>query len=301
MGFLDSAQDVFDRGVSVAKGAVSTVAGEQLGFVKGFCRMCDDGYRLGYHEANGGNASYRLTTPDVEAARSFFYDHPSSWVPFSASVPEMAGEFLLVTGSGKHLRNAVSDPVVTTGIVEVNLTGDSWRIVWGLKDGGRPTSEIAAHAAAHAVRKAVTRGASRVLYHAHPASLCALTTMVPPDPRTITRVLWSMFTESVVAFPDGLGYVGWKVPGSLDLARATAEQLKEHAGCVWQLHGMFSSGATFDEALGRVQAADKAAEIYLQARAAQGGNPNVPYTVTDADVRAIASAYNLALNETFLS
>ena len=43
MGFFDNAQEVIDRGVSVAKGAVSGVAVEQQGFVKGFVRLCNDG------------------------------------------------------------------------------------------------------------------------------------------------------------------------------------------------------------------------------------------------------------------
>ena len=30
-------------------------------FVQGFIRMCDDGYALGFHERNGGNASLAMT------------------------------------------------------------------------------------------------------------------------------------------------------------------------------------------------------------------------------------------------
>ena len=60
MGFFDNAQEVIDRGVSVAKGAVSGVAVEQQGFVKGFVRLCNDGWEQGWHERNGGNATYRL-------------------------------------------------------------------------------------------------------------------------------------------------------------------------------------------------------------------------------------------------
>ena len=37
-------------------------------FVKGFIRMCDDGWQQGWHERNGGNLSYRLSEKDVEEA-----------------------------------------------------------------------------------------------------------------------------------------------------------------------------------------------------------------------------------------
>lgn len=301
MGFLDDAQSAFDRGVTAARGAVSTVAGEQLGFVRGFGRMCQDGWELGYHERNGGNASYRLAPDDLHAARSFFYDAPSSWVGMGVSVPEMAGEFLLVTGSGKFLRNVKDDPVSNAGIVEIGPAGDAWRIVWGLKDGARPTSEIGAHVAAQGVRKQVTGGAARVLYHAHPNALIACTALVPADARTLSRLLWSCVTESVIAFPGGVGALPWKVPGSADLASATADVMRAFDACVWQLHGVFASGATFDEAFGLVNAIDKAADVYLRARAAQGGAANLPFSISDGDLRATARAYGLPLNEAFLS
>ncbi len=301
MGFLDDMQDTLDRGMTAARGAVSSVAGEQLGFVRGFSRMCQDGWELGYHERNGGNASYRMSEADVCAMQSFFYDVPSSWVSLGVTVPEMAAEHLLVTGSGKFLRNVQSDPACNAGIVEVNWEGNAWRVVWGLKDGARPTSEIGAHVAAHGVRKQVTDGAARVLYHAHPNALIALTSLVPADARTLTRLLWSTVTESVIAFPGGVGALAWKVPGSSDLARATAQVMRDFEACVWQLHGVFASGSTFDEAFGLVNAIDKAADVYLRARAAQGGNANLPFAITDADLRATARAYGLPINEGFLS
>ena len=294
-------QGTLDRGMTVARGAVSTVAGEQLGFMRGFCRMCQDGWELGYHERNGGNASYRLTDADVAAARSFFYDTPSSWMPLGVTVPEMAGEHLLVTGSGKFLRNVQADPVANAGIVEIDPAGSACRIVWGLKGGGRPTSEIGAHVAVLGVRKGVTGGQARVLYHAHPNALVALTALVPADARTLTRLLWSSVTESVIAFPGGVGMLPWKVPGSSDLANATADVMREFEACVWQLHGVFASGIGFDDAFGLVNAIDKAADVYLRARAAQGGAANLPYSIGDADLRATALACKLPVNEDFLS
>lgn len=301
MGFLDDASGFIDRGMSVAKGAVSTVAGEQLAFVRGLCRMCDDGWHQGYHERNGGNASYRLTTTDVNNARSFFYDTPSSWVEFGGCAPEMAMDYLLVTAAGSHMRNVSTDPVTNTGIVEINPAGTAWRVVWGFRGDRRPTSEIGAHIFAQAVRKKATRGASRVLYHAHPTSLVALTSLVPPDAKTLTRILWQSLTESVIAFPSGVGYIGWEVPGSPQLATKTSAQLEKYDACVWQLHGVFASGNDFDETFGLVNAIDKAADVYLRARAAQGGNPNIPFALTDADLRATAAAYALPINGEFLA
>ena len=56
----------------------------------------------------------------------------------------LAGEYFITTGSGKFFRNVEPDPIHSIGIVEINDKGDSWRIVWGLADGARPTSEFPA-------------------------------------------------------------------------------------------------------------------------------------------------------------
>ena len=156
MGFFDSAQEVLDKGVSAAKGAVSGVAVEQQAFMKGFVRLCNDGWNQGWHERNGGNLTYRMTPEEVSSCRTFFYDAPSSWVALGVQADELRGEFFAVTGSGTHLHNVALDPDRNAGIVEINSAGDAWRIVWGLKGGGVPTSEFPSHFLCHAVRKRVT-------------------------------------------------------------------------------------------------------------------------------------------------
>ena len=37
--------------------------------VKGFIRMCDDGFRQGWHERNGGNLSYRIKNEEIESVK----------------------------------------------------------------------------------------------------------------------------------------------------------------------------------------------------------------------------------------
>ena len=40
-------------------------------FVKGFIRMCDDGFYQNWHERNGGNLSYRIKPEEVEETAAF--------------------------------------------------------------------------------------------------------------------------------------------------------------------------------------------------------------------------------------
>lgn len=300
MGLIDDASQLFDKSVSVAKSAVSNVACEQLGFVRAFCALCKEGWQLGFHEHNGGNASYHLTPDDISAARTFFYTNPSSWVSLPEATPQMAGQYLLLTAAGAHLKNVSSAPATCAGIVELDMQGGAWRVVWGFRGDGKPTSELAAHVAAHGARSHATNAVARVVYHAHPTSLVALSTLVPAEAKTLSNVLWRHLTECVIACPEGVGALPWMVPGSQQLAQATAHEFEQFPACVWQLHGVLATGDTPDNALGLVHTLEKSAEVYLSARAAAGGKVAALSALGADELRAIAQAYHLPLNTAFL-
>ena len=295
-----SMQDAFDKGASAVKGAVSGVAVERQPFMMGFIRMCSDGRLQGWHERNGGNATYRMTDAEVDSCRSFFYDSPSSWVRMGVAARNLRGTFFVTTGAGRYLRNIELDPAYNVGIVQINNAGDSWRVVWGLRDGGMPTSEFTSHFMNHSARIAATNGTSRVLYHAHPENVIALTKVMPLDARTITRALWKAITECIVVFPTGVGVVKCMVPGSLELARASSELMITYDAVIWAQHGLFCSGPDFDTTFGLMHTIEKAAEVYRLAYTMNGCSPDFANTITDNDLRAIARTYNLPVNESFL-
>lgn len=300
MAFFDQAQEMLSAGIDTARGAVSGVAMEQLGFVRGFVRLCNDGWSQGWHERNGGNLSYRMRPEDVEVARKFFDKEPRPWTPLGIEAPTMGGAFFLVTGTGNYMRNVAADPSRNIGIVELSAAGDAYRIVWGLDEGGRPTSEFPTHVMNHAVRAAATDGACRVIYHAHPTNVIALTYVLPLDARTFTRVLWKAMTECVIVFPAGVGVVPWMVPGGADIALATSEQMKTFDAVVWASHGLFVSGADFDSTFGLLHTIEKAADIYVRARAMNGGSDQFLNTITDEGLRQIGREFNVTINEAML-
>lgn len=300
MGLFDQAQDLFDKGMTSARGAVSGVAVEQLGFVKGFVRLCNDGWLQGWHERNGGNLTYRMTDDEVKAAAPFFYDVPGSWVEMGVSAPELGGAYFLTTGTGRYMRNVAGDPDHNIGIVELNDAGDAWRIVWGLKDGGMPTSEFPTHIMNHAVRMRATQGACRVIYHAHPNNVIALSFVLPLTARAFTRALWKAMTECVVVFPAGVGVVPWMVPGGAEIAHATSELMETYEAVVWAQHGLFVSGADFDSTFGLLHTIEKAADIYERARTMNGGSDEFLNTISDDGLRQIARDFHITINEEFL-
>ena len=138
------------------------------------------------------NLSYRMKAEDVEAVRENFT--PGEWKPIGTSVPKLAGEYFLVTGSGKYFRNVTIKPEDSFCIIELDEKGENYRICWGLVNGGRPTSELPSHLMNHEVKVIATGGRHRVIYHAHPANTIALTFVLPLTDEAFTRELWEMAT-----------------------------------------------------------------------------------------------------------
>lgn len=266
--------------------------------MQNYIRMCGDGWDQGWHERNGGNLTYRMRPEEVEQCRPYFKDTPGEWVSMGVQADNLRGEFFISTGSGKYFRNVPLAPQDNICIVEINAAGDAWRIVWGLEKGGRPTSEFPSHFLNHSVRKEATGGACRVIYHAHPANLIAMTYILPLTARDFTRALWKSATECPVVFPDGVGVVPWMVPGGRDIALATSERMKEYDAAVWAHHGLFASGPDFDTTFGLMHTIEKAAQIYLLALSA--GQGRILQTIEDDALRAIAKDFGVTLREEFL-
>ncbi len=260
-------------------------------------RACNDGWIQGWHERNGGNLTCRLSETQTAQCRPFFRAEPDEWKPLGVEAPDLAGEYFVATGSGKYFRNVALEPQNTLCIVEIGPRGDAFRIVWGLESGGRPTSELPSHILNHSVRKQATGGACRVIYHAHPANIVAMTFILPLTARDFTRALWKSETECPVVFPGGVGVVPWMVPGGAEIALATSEQMREFDAVVWAHHGLFVSGPDLDTAFGLMHTIEKAAEIYM--KAVSSGRPFLQ-TIPDDGLRAVAKAFRVTLREEFL-
>lgn len=264
-------------------------------FVKNFIRTANDGWEQGWHERNGGNLSYRIRLEEVEAVKEDF--EPKEWQPIGTTVPKLAKEYFIVTGSGKYFRNVIIKPEDSICIIELDEKGENYRIVWGLLNGGRPTSELPTHLMNHEVKMIATGGKHRVIYHAHPTNIIALTFVLPLEDKVFTRELWEMSTECPVIFPEGVGVVPWMVPGGRDIAVATSELMKKYNLAIWAHHGMFASGEDFDLTFGLMHTAEKSAEILVKMLSMQ---PNKRQTITPDNFRDLAKDFNVTLPEEFL-
>lgn len=234
-------------------------------FIREFCDIADNMYRLGWDERNGGNISYRLSEEEVAPyldLNKVLRVIPNAGVhqtSFDAS--PLAGQIFLVTGTGKYFKNVKKDPANNIGIVRIAKDGKNAELLWGYEDGGRFTSEFPAHMMSHMARQKVDPE-SRVVMHCHPTNLLAMTYVHELDEAKFSHTLWEMSTECIVVFPEGLGVLPWMLCGTDEIGYATAKKMEKARLVIWALHGLYGSGKNLDEAFGLVETAEKAATIY---------------------------------------
>ncbi|MBR5114975.1 MAG: rhamnulose-1-phosphate aldolase [Oscillospiraceae bacterium] len=238
----------------------------------------------GWSEGTGGNLSVIVDSWDMRTKEGA--EFPLSW---DASALE--GRMVAITRSGCRLCDVAIAPERELALLRIEK--GKARLLWGLEGGGRPSSELAAHLMSHASRLA-SDPEHRALAHMHATHLIAAGMLCPEEEGPFTRLLWSMCTEALMFLPEGVGILPWLPCGTDEIGRATAQKLAKFRLVLWQNHGVFASGASLEDALGRAEIADKAAELFLLTR---GGETR---TITRPQLRELASALGLSPREEWL-
>ncbi|MEF2072472.1 rhamnulose-1-phosphate aldolase [Consotaella aegiceratis] len=261
---------------------------EESWFVTAMVKATSDMWLKGWDERNGGNVSMRLTEEDVRLYLPH-WDQEGRVVQIREPIPELAGQYFIVTGTGKYFRNVQLDPENNLGVVRVMPDGGSVQVLWGYKDGGGPTSELAAHFKSHRTRQRVTDGVDRVVMHCHATNLLALSYVLDLSPANVTRALWEVSTECLVVFPRGIGTMEWDVPGTERIGNATAKLMEHHTLALWPFHGVFGVGETLDEAFGLIDTAEKASEVLVKVLSMGG----MRQTITTKNLMALAERFGV--------
>ena len=266
-------------------------------FVKQFINLCFEGYQKGWHERNDGNLSYRIKKEEVESIKeNFTYQEERE---IGTIVKDLSNEYFLVTGSGCYLMNVKEYPEENICIIKVNDDGTKYQICWGLKNGGKPTSELPSHLMNLEVIKRRSINEKRIVYHMHATNVIALTFVLPLNSEISTRELWEMATECPVVFPRGIGVIPWMVPGGKDIAIATSKMIEKYDAVIWAHHGMFVTGSTFDETFGLADTIEKSAEILVKVISMKGVFSK-EQTISRENFIHLAKDFNLTLNEDVL-
>lgn len=260
-------------------------------FLVEFTKTASNMYRLGWDERNGGNISYLLKEEEVKEYLDT--DHIIRNIPFagirssSLDARPLIGKYFLVTGTGKYFKNVEADPETNTGIIRISKDGTYAELLWGYKDGGRFTSELPAHLMSHIARLKVDPE-NRVVMHCHPTNLLAMSYVHPLDEKAFSHTLWTMSTECVVVFPEGIGVLPWMLCGTDEIGIATAKKMNDFRIVLWTNHGIYGAGKTLDETFGLIETVEKSAQIYNLI-----GNRPILNNITDEDMAQLIHIFNI--------
>ncbi|WP_433923676.1 rhamnulose-1-phosphate aldolase [Paenibacillus taichungensis] len=260
-------------------------AGFHIPFVREMAEITQHMWKNGWDERNGGNVSYLLE--EEEVAQYIDINYVIRKIEPAFSMHELAGKYFIVTASGKYFKNVLADPENNLGVLRVSNDGLELEVLWGLKSGANPTSELPTHFMSHIERLKVDPK-HRVVMHNHATNVLAMTFIHELDEMKFTKTLWQMCTECVVVFPDGVGIIPWMVPGSNEIGRETAGKMKEYHAVIWPQHGIFGTGTTIDEAFGLIETIEKAAQVYMLV-----AGHEIQQRITDQQLATLAQAFGV--------
>jgi rhamnulose-1-phosphate aldolase len=239
-------------------------------------------------EGSAGNISVYVGWP-VDGRRRFPLGER---MELPEPVPELAGGSLLVSGSGRRLREILRDPAANLAFVQVEPGGRTAQVYTSPRRlFARPTSEFNSHLAVHRDQVALTGTNFHALIHAQPPHLTYLSHVARyRDESYLNRHLLRWQPEMIVNLPEGLGSVPFQLPGSPELMAATVESLRTHRVVVWCKHGVMArSDQSVKRAADRVEYAETGARYeYMNLANGEQGEG-----LTDAEIRAICSAFSI--------
>ncbi len=248
---------------------------------------CHYFWQAGWGEFHAGNLSYLLSEKELAELEPFFMSDPVV-VPATFDTCDLEGRCFLATRSGAQFRTIAERVEQDMGVLRVQ--DGCYEILWGYSNGsGRPTSELPAHLLCHAARLSANKN-NRIVMHCHPTYVNAMSTIANMEERAFTKTLWSLNSECILVFPEGIGTLPWMPCGEGPIAPATAEKMHAYRVVVWPYHGMFASGESFDEVIGLIETIEKNAQVYV----AVGGQ--LKQCIADDQLRQLADHFGLIAN-----
>ncbi|MGD0611002.1 MAG: class II aldolase/adducin family protein [Anaerolineales bacterium] len=242
-------------------------------------------------EGSAGNISVCIGWP-LELRRKFPLVE-SMELPLA--VPELAGMTLIITGSGRRLRDIIQDPTANLGCLVVDKGGKTGQLFTSPRRlFANLTSELNSHLAVHRDQIASSGTNFHAVIHAQPRHLTYLS-HIPSyqDQMVLSRHLLRWQPETILNLPEGIGFVPFNVPGSEALMSATLKALHQYRVIVWAKHGVVARSDTSPKrASDRIEYAETAASYeYLDLVAGGKGEG-----LSVDQIRAICKAFNIRQN-----
>ncbi len=210
-------------------------------------------------------------------------------IPLPVKVPALSGGWLVVSGTGRRLRDIARRPEMTLCLLNIHADGETATLHAAMEL--KPTSELNSHLAIHNDRVLCCDPAFHAVVHTQPRYLTYLS-HIPEysDTRSLNRRLMRWEPETIVTFPEGIGMLPFQVPGSPELMAGTLEGLRIHRAVVWQRHGIVTrSDESVRKAGDLVEYAETAANFeYINLL-----SPNPVEGLSDEDIRRVCKQFGV--------
>ena len=209
-------------------------------------------------EGGAGNVSVCIGWP-IEVRRRF---PTSAFIELPVAAPHLAGHTVLVTGSGRRLRDLDRLPLESIGAVVVHDDGTHGTLHTApVRQFEVLTSEWNSHLAVHDDTVARTGSNFHAVVHAQPPHLVYLSHIADyRDEDFFSRRLIRWQPETIVQLPAGIGILPFMRPSSAELSDATVESLRNHRITVWSKHGVMArSDISVTRAVDRIEYAEAGA------------------------------------------
>jgi rhamnulose-1-phosphate aldolase len=243
---------------------------------------------MGATEGAAGNISICLR--DTLEIRGYFPQMTMLELPVPA--PDLAGATILVSGSGRRLREIAAAPTANLAAILVDDGGKTGRMFTAVDSPfKRVTSEFNSHLAVHHDQMRTHPIKAHAVIHAQPAYLTFLSHLDRyQDESYLNSHLMRWQPETILNFPEGIGILPFILIGSAQLMRETMISLREHQLVVWSQHGVMArADESISHALDLVEYAEAAAQYevlnLLTGESSAGLNPE--------DIRAVADLWKI--------
>ena len=198
--------------------------------------------------AEGAAGNLSLYARDLQSAMPEGF-REQAVIELPVATPALAGGWVLVTGSGKRLRDIADSPETTLCLLHID--GRGAQAVLHAGGDVRPTSELNSHLAIHNDQVGRRSLAYHAVVHAQPLYLTYLSHIMPAgDTLGFNRRLLRWQPETIMQFSAGIGLLPFEIPGTLAQATSTAVALQAYRAVVWQRHGMIARADTGVRAAG---------------------------------------------------
>jgi rhamnulose-1-phosphate aldolase len=243
-------------------------------------------------EGAAGNISVCIGWP-IEVRRHFPIVEE---IRLPQPAPHLANHVVIVTGSGRRLREIRVNPAANLAAVRISADG-----VGGTLHTApdrlfeHVTSEWNSHLAVHDDTVERTGTNFHAIVHAQPPKLVYLS-HVPAysDETYLNGRLLRWEPETIVNLPAGIGFLPFMVPGSGPLMAANVANLRTHRIVLWAKHGVMArSSISVKRAVDRIEYAETAAN-YEYMDLLTGGRAE---GLTVAELKAVVAAFDVDTNQ----